>query len=911
MRGTRLTSFLLPSISCDPCAESPTPAYIQTPDSVICGDRGTVAEDKRCQNARSIRYPYSSLFFSLLARFHRAICVPCILSKLAIFVFLETTILFPNTLGFSRQSTFVFTTSGMSDHHNPLSVVMPCHFSSQHDFPTEVIAQRFQAWRYIVKDLVTYLKQYSSVQEEILRQQARLQQAVGASARNPASPASNSRPSHKGSDKEIEDELLAINHYFLPIGNGSIQDFPTVLTKFHQQNIANGTKTLKELNVVIIPKLEELRKDLMVKIKEIKNLLNDFKNTLAKEMTETKALMGVFSHATDVANRLENLGNSTEALHHEGSDVDSSKNDPYLVKIRLDRQLKRQLSEENYLYEAFKNLQTSSEKLESIVVLEIQTYFRMFLNLVETEHSSVANLLVPNLSNGFLAKEPTFEWDSFIQRNLPQLSSISNTMTSGKFIDLSFPARKMADLVIPNFESLVNVAVREGRLERRSKFLKSYSSGWYVLTCSYIHEFKSSDRRKDQTPVMSLSLDSCLVSEHSKDDGKLSGAYKFVLYSKLQNGLIHRGHNWVFRCSTYQGMIEWYNDIKALTSLASPASRAKAMSKKLQATVAEKRVSRSSSFLTAASGVRSPVGRTLTNATGGSKQDVNLSPKVTNISVGSRAVSQNISMASTGQNQRLSSTFSHKNYPHSPKLSNLINSDGTIVTPIETHNQGDTTLTSNDTHRDLEAASTKQNTSQPLPLPVQNGGFPGPQATPQQFIPQNYQYYFNQMNQQPQQFYDPVLQQFFTINAIPALQVVPDQQLQPPLQHLQQVPGQSQPLPQYFPSSPLPQPGQHFASSPNVQAFVPTSPQVNQGQFVPAQESGKLAQYIPHFPQQFNEGDGSQLPYPVQLGSVPSTRQNSTTSNQENGSVQVPVQDEGGTKSVDDQMSKLTITDEN
>lgn len=48
------------------------------------------------------------------------------------------------------------------------------------------------------------------------------------------------------------------------------------------KNVVDGTKTLKDINGLIIPKLEELRKDLLVKIKEIKNLQNDFKTIYPK-----------------------------------------------------------------------------------------------------------------------------------------------------------------------------------------------------------------------------------------------------------------------------------------------------------------------------------------------------------------------------------------------------------------------------------------------------------------------------------------------------------------------------------------------------------------------------------------------------------------------------------------------------
>lgn len=811
----------------------------------------------------------------------------------------------------------------MTDHHNPLSVVIPHQFQNHLDYPTEIVAQRFQAYRDIVKDLVAYLRQYASVQEEIVRQQSRLQQAVGAPSSSIAPANSSSRSVHsRGKDKDVvEDELSAINQYFLPIGNGSIQDIPTVLNRFHQQNIQNGTKTLKEINLVIIPKLEDLRKDLLVKVKEIKNLQNDFKNTLTKEMSETRVLLASFNHAIDVANRLEVL-NSTSDSHHQDSELDSSKKDPYLVKLKLDRQLKRQLSEENYLYEAYKNLQSSSERLESIVVLEIQTYFRMFLDLVETEHALVPNFLVPNLVNGFLAKEPTFEWESFISRNLPKLSSISNNLLSGKFIDLSYPSRKLSDLAIPHFDSLVNVSVREGTLERRSKFLKSYSSGYYVLTCSYLHEFKTADRRKDQTPVMSLSLDHCSVSEHSKNDGKLSGAYKFVLYSKLQNGLIHRSHNWVFRCNTYQSMIEWYNDIKTLTSMASPAARAKAMSKKLQANHAlhDKKLSRTSSILSSQTGLRS-----IKSQAASSRNTNALSPKLTNASNHSGAVSQTASATSTSQNQRLSSTFSNKNH-QSPRLSNFINSDGTIVTPVETNIAKSETV---DQNGDLMVEHAENGThEQPNNVHAEAPSIPvtyvtngevsqsNYQTTPQQIIPQNYQYYVNQVAPQPQQFYDPVLQQFFTINAIPALQMAlmqpaGQQPQQPPQQPPQTQQGQAalhltpllarqnQPMPQYFPSSPQPnQAPANFPGSPNVAPqIIRSSPQMNQGQFITVQgDNGKhFNQYIPHFPAGFGESAPATAPYPVQLGE---------------GLGQDAGLDKHDEKDAEDQVSRLTISDE-
>lgn len=449
---------------------------------------------------------------------------------------------------------------------NPLEVSIPYTFNQLSELPTEVMAGRFQAWRVVIKDLSNYLKEYASVEEEIVRQQARLQHAASQSLGSISGPQQKSAHHHSGSD------TISALLVFLPSGNGSILDIPSVLSAFHQKNVVNGSKTLKEINVVLIPKLEELRSDLLVKIKEIKNLQSDFRTGLAKELVETKSLIHAYIQAVDQASKdSSRQGSSASILSESHSDL--PKQDPYLFKLKLDRQLKRQLSEEHYLHNAYINLQTSGSKLESIVVQEIQSYLSTFVSLITAESEPLFNFLAPTLRGGFLSKEENFEWDAFVSRNLPELRA-------GTFIDLSVPLRRMNDLNIPNYDLQLNFPVHQGWLERRSKYLKLYSPGWYVLTCGFLHEFKSEDRKHDPTPLMLLPLNGCTVTEHSKDDGKALGVYKFILSALLPSGgLMHRSHNWVFRTTTFSQMMRWYTDIKTMTSLPTPIARARYLEK--------------------------------------------------------------------------------------------------------------------------------------------------------------------------------------------------------------------------------------------------------------------------------------------------------------------------------------------
>ncbi|KGR11052.1 hypothetical protein MG9_04678 [Candida albicans P37037] len=703
------------------------------------------------------------------------------------------------------------------------------------------MANRFSAWRSIIKDLVNYFKEYSSVQEEIIRQQSRLQQAVGQitnTANNNSNYNNNTTP-----NSEIE----AINNFFLPIGNGSVQDIPNALFKFHQKNVVDGTKTLKDINGLIIPKLEELRKDLLVKIKEIKNLQNDFKNNLSKELNDSKSLISQYNQAIELANKLGSTGNFSHitTLH----EADSGKSDPYLVKIRLERQLKRQLVEENYLYDAYANLQNAGRQLESIVVLEVQNYVSMFLNLVNEENSNFSQHLLPNISNGFLSKESNFEWDAFIERNLPNVNN-HGTISSGTFIDLNIPKRHLSDFVIKNFDSNLNVAIREGYLERRSKFLKNYTSAWYVLTCSYIHEFKSNDRKKDPQPVMSLPLDSCTVSDHSKNDGKLEGVYKFILTSKSHNTLMNKTHKWVFRTNTYQNMIEWFDSIKKMTSLPTPATRARTIegghgnSNNGKTNVSDITSGHSISRVSSTNTARSPA-RSLKTVS-------------TNTTSASQAYKHRSLNQVSSSHKRLSSTFSQRNNNQSPRLTNMINSDGTIITPVDTDE--DSTKRSSRIYQQQKQQQQQQQqpqqqgpstpNQQPGPyhlIPVDTMGNQQPQQQQQQqqqqFVnpPAGYQYYIPSNAQQGvQQFYDPVQQQYYTITPTVPVNSNSSNNQQPQQQ-------QQAPQPQYFSTSPLPTP-QLIPGSPVAPAF---GQYFQQPQFVQQKQQ-----------QQQQQKDGG-LPYPT------------------------------------------------
>jgi hypothetical protein len=117
--------------------------------------------------------------------------------------------------------------------------------------------------------------------------------------------------------------------------SGGIADANGILRDFHKEAVAEANKA-REIENDVVLQLTGLRSDLQQKIKEIKSLSGDFKNSVDKELEGTKRAV----------NQL------TESLGFVDSDASTSsgKGDPFIVKLGVDRQVEKQIQEENYLH---------------------------------------------------------------------------------------------------------------------------------------------------------------------------------------------------------------------------------------------------------------------------------------------------------------------------------------------------------------------------------------------------------------------------------------------------------------------------------------------------------------------------------------------------------------------------------
>ncbi|KAK3375960.1 hypothetical protein B0T24DRAFT_211227 [Lasiosphaeria ovina] len=367
--------------------------------------------------------------------------------------------------------------------------------------PTEVLANRFQAWRKILKDLITYFREIQSHYEHRAKSLLKLTNVLNNTATPPG--------------------FLA---------SGGLDDALQILRNLNRQVVTEANKAT-EIEEDVILALTGLRNDLHQKIKEIKNLSSDFKNSVEKEMESTRR----------VVNHLQEALGQTEL----DSALTTGKQDPYLLRLAVDRQIEKQIDEENYLHQAYLNLENSGRELESIVVGEIQKSYNAYAGILKRESDAAYNA-IEELRIGPVSMPKDTEWISFVQRD-------------ERFVDPDVPIRAAEFIQYPGRDHYACQEIRAGLLERKSKYLKSYTAGWYVLSPTHLHEFKSAD--KTQAPVMSLYLPEQKLGSHSTEGGSSN---KFILKGR-QTGSMHRGHTWVFRAESHDTMMAWYEDIKALT----------------------------------------------------------------------------------------------------------------------------------------------------------------------------------------------------------------------------------------------------------------------------------------------------------------------------------------------------------
>lgn len=362
--------------------------------------------------------------------------------------------------------------------------------------------------------------------------------------------------------------------------NSLFTNLPQALVTHHFLTYQAQTKLCRDITCKHIPRLQNLHKNLSIKIKEIRSLLkNDsFANpALIKEVSKTGAVLNTF-----VSSVRRYSGPKPVSKQDSDEDDDAaSLSDPFLIKLRLDYQLKNQLIHENYVFALYVNLQNISKDLLNYVLKDLNGIAdRLAKNLSgEAVYASLLESGVYNLA--FNLKKHlnalSNDWEYFAANNPHFLNVYQATATSPRR-----EIRGFKDVVVPFASSMHSKCLRCGVMYKKQKLLKSYTSHFYLLTCNYLHEFKlenpaSSDKLSEgsppkkktkgkiggvvgheDTPIKSYSLNDHVLQVKNEQD------YKFVL-TRVSNP----SQKITFKCQSESDFINWTTDLHDLLKFGS------------------------------------------------------------------------------------------------------------------------------------------------------------------------------------------------------------------------------------------------------------------------------------------------------------------------------------------------------
>ena len=406
--------------------------------------------------------------------------------------------------------------------------------------------------------------------------------------------------------------------------NSLFKNLPPLLINNHFQVFQHQMKLVRELNNKLIPRMETLARNVSLKIKEIRvNLKNEsFGNDVVViEISNTGKVLNDFMKAvekySDEKPVLKNFSHDNDEDRLETAD------DPFLLKLRLDYQLKNQLLQENYLFASYVNLQNISRDLLTYILKELNYIIERIGKLLNSEavYTGSADVLAINLLGNlrkYVDTSTKTMWEHFIIHNKNFINIYKDTPESSLKV-----CRNFDTLAIPYNNSVHSKCIRIGVMYKKLKVLKNYKGFFYVLTCNYLHEFRISGENADIENEKS----NAKAIARKKTKGKLGGyighddeptkSYnlnnltiklkeshnlKFVL-SRVDD----QSKKYTFKCLEPQDYQNWYNDLcELLRFRANHLDRLKLVEDKMRVKEAEEKEKLHEDVLKQSKGVDEP-----------------------------------------------------------------------------------------------------------------------------------------------------------------------------------------------------------------------------------------------------------------------------------------------------------------
>ncbi|KIJ62998.1 hypothetical protein HYDPIDRAFT_188870 [Hydnomerulius pinastri MD-312] len=384
--------------------------------------------------------------------------------------------------------------------------------------PSDVLIERFVAWKAIVKQLIAYFEGIADIENNIAKEYTKLGAVIQV-------------PFRSGNQFLGEGGLQDVYY--------NIRDKTRVIADQH----ANLGRTIDSS---IVQHLQKLRTEIKAHIKNVQNDTGKLATSVAKERELSTKMIG------DLATSISVFKNTPMSV--------TTKSDPYVANVTVARQLQKQVHEENALQKSIIIMQQNSAHFEEGIVRAIQSAWQTFDEWQSRMSSSVQDTWRV-LGESMSSLAPDREWISFSAR-------------SDHLLDPETPLRNPETILYPSKEDPSVIAVHTGHLERKKRFTRTYREAYYVLTpAGFLHEYASSDPSHigGHLPVFSLFLPACTLGPPSSASAK---SHKFHIEGRKDGSGTTKGggfklmgsgqHAWSFRARSREDMMEWWNDVRML-----------------------------------------------------------------------------------------------------------------------------------------------------------------------------------------------------------------------------------------------------------------------------------------------------------------------------------------------------------
>ncbi|KAF2670306.1 PH domain-containing protein [Microthyrium microscopicum] len=345
---------------------------------------------------------------------------------------------------------------------------------------------------------------------------------------------------HHSHGKEYEKVLKTVskplkegNHFDQNIG-GIAGFFDNM--RSNTQGIANShEETAKTIKGSVLPTFERLHAEIKSKSKELVKGAGKGSKAVDKARNATQK-------------HIELLGQHSATYDSTGGKV-GAHDDPYVIQRGIFHRLHRQVIEENANRQDILAVQSNFASFEAHVIETIQNGMAQF-NSIVSKQADLTKSMYGDIVASAQRIPGDFEWNSFLHRN------------TGVLIDPEATPRSVESINFPNQHHRATIPLISGSLDRRTKLLRKYETGYYVVTASkYLHEFKTDDDvAKDPVPEISLYLPDCVVGQIDGDMFAIKG--KDV--SKGKMGIkMSTNSEYKFKGHTHDSAEQWWEIIRA------------------------------------------------------------------------------------------------------------------------------------------------------------------------------------------------------------------------------------------------------------------------------------------------------------------------------------------------------------